>query len=124
VSARAARFSFPAVQLCKLIPRLASEHDGEIVATARAIGRTLESAGCDFHDLANAIERAGCQRERAARDDQQWIATATWCLEYDRGCLTDRERIFLHSMMRWNREPSERQADWLRSIADKLRRAA
>jgi hypothetical protein len=74
MSAAARSSSFPAVQLCKLIPRLASEHDGEIVATARAIGRTLESAGCDFHDLANAIERAGCQRDLAPRDPQ-WIAT-------------------------------------------------
>jgi hypothetical protein len=38
--------------------------------------------------------------------------------------LTDRERSFVHSMMRWTREPSERQADWLRAIADKLRRSA
>jgi hypothetical protein len=29
----------------KPIPRLASEHDGEVVATGRAIGRSLKSAG-------------------------------------------------------------------------------
>ena len=38
-----------------LIPRLATEHDGEIVATVRAIGRTLKGAGLDFHDLAFVI---------------------------------------------------------------------
>ena len=46
-----------AVQLAKLIPRLASDHDGEIVATVKAIGRTLKSAGSDFHALAAAVER-------------------------------------------------------------------
>ncbi len=41
--------------LSKLIPRLASVHDGEVVATARAIERTLSGAGADWHDLAAAI---------------------------------------------------------------------
>ena len=34
--------------IAKLIPRLASDHDGEIVATARAMGRTLKAAGRDL----------------------------------------------------------------------------
>ena len=44
-------------KLSKLIPLLASDKDGEVVATARAIGRTLAQAGADFHDLAAAIAR-------------------------------------------------------------------
>jgi hypothetical protein len=40
----------------KLLPLLASEHDGEVVAAARAIGRTLAAAGLDWHALANAIQ--------------------------------------------------------------------
>ncbi|KQP77430.1 hypothetical protein [Methylobacterium sp. 37f] len=43
-------------RLAKLLPHLASEHDGEVVATARAIGRTLTVAGLDWHDLAGAIQ--------------------------------------------------------------------
>lgn len=43
-------------RLTKLIPRLASDHDGEVVATARAIGRTLTNAGLDFHALAGALQ--------------------------------------------------------------------
>lgn len=42
-------------RLAKLIPRLASDHDGEVVATARAIGQTLAGAGLDFHDLAAGL---------------------------------------------------------------------
>ena len=45
--------------LRKLIPRLASTHDGEVVATARAIERTLCGAGADWHDLAAAIAVPG-----------------------------------------------------------------
>jgi hypothetical protein len=41
--------------IAKLIPRLASPHDGEVIATARAVGRALQSAGCDWHDLTKAI---------------------------------------------------------------------
>jgi hypothetical protein len=39
----------------KLIPRLASNHDGEIVATARAIDRALKANRLDWHDLTRAI---------------------------------------------------------------------
>lgn len=45
-----------ATKLAKLLPRLGSEHDGEIVATVRAIGRTLSAAGLDWHALAAAVE--------------------------------------------------------------------
>ena len=42
--------------LKKLIPRLASEHDGEVVATVRAIQRTLHRHGYDLNDLANHLD--------------------------------------------------------------------
>lgn len=42
-------------QILKLIPKLASDNDGEVVATVKAIGRVLKSDELDWHDLANAI---------------------------------------------------------------------
>jgi hypothetical protein len=36
---------------------LASERDGEVVAAARAIVRTLKAAGADIHVLASASRR-------------------------------------------------------------------
>ena len=42
-------------KLAKLIPRLATDQDGEIVNTVLAIGRVLKSEGLDFHDLAAAL---------------------------------------------------------------------
>ncbi|MCJ2110276.1 hypothetical protein MKK64_03475 [Methylobacterium sp. E-025] len=47
-----------AAKLAKMLPRLASEHDGEVVAAARAIGRTLATAGLDWHALARTIQIA------------------------------------------------------------------
>jgi len=43
-------------KIMKLLPLLASEHDGEVVAAARAIGRTLAATGLDWHALADAIQ--------------------------------------------------------------------
>ena len=42
-------------KLALLIPRLASEFDGEVVATVRAIRRLLEASGHDLHDLARIV---------------------------------------------------------------------
>ena len=45
-----------AAKLAKLLPRLGSEHEGEVVATVRAIDRILTAAGLDWHSLSAAIE--------------------------------------------------------------------
>ena len=41
--------------LGKLLPLLQSNHDGEVVAAARAISRVLQRAGQGWHDLTNAL---------------------------------------------------------------------
>jgi hypothetical protein len=45
----------PAPKVAKLLPLLASPHDGEVVATARAIGRVLATSGLDWHALASTL---------------------------------------------------------------------
>jgi hypothetical protein len=45
---------FPPV-LARLIPRLGSPFDHEVVATARAIERTLKTQRLDWHDVAAAV---------------------------------------------------------------------
>ena len=42
-----------APKLAKLLPLLGSDKHGEVVAAALAVGRTLASAGADWHDLPN-----------------------------------------------------------------------
>ncbi|TIL94526.1 MAG: hypothetical protein E5Y73_11445 [Mesorhizobium sp.] len=49
-------------KIAKLIPRLASNHDGEVVATVRAIVRTLGNAGADLHDLVAELDKPAVER--------------------------------------------------------------
>jgi hypothetical protein len=44
-------------KLADLIRRLSTEHEGEIVATVRALGRSLASRGLTFTDLGDGIEK-------------------------------------------------------------------
>jgi hypothetical protein len=41
--------------IAQLLPRLGSNFDGEIIATAKAIERVLHSSSMDWHDLTRAI---------------------------------------------------------------------
>jgi hypothetical protein len=47
--------------VAKLIPRLASNHDGEVIAM-RAIDRTLKADRLDWHDLTRALTAGPPQR--------------------------------------------------------------
>jgi hypothetical protein len=97
--------------LAKLIPLLGSDKSGEVVATAAAIGRVLETAGRDWHDLAAAV---------APTLEDDWRATLAYCAKHaDR--LSDKERDFLRTLTYWRGEPSEKQLDWLEGIAARLR---
>jgi hypothetical protein len=118
-----------AERLGKLIPRLATDQDGEVVATARAIGRTLHSARLDFHDLAQAVVTEPAPvvvyRERPApsSEPQSWSALARWCRAQDLGRLTPREREFVADMcakLVLDAKPTDKQANWLRSLYAKL----
>ncbi|MDP2359039.1 MAG: hypothetical protein Q8M31_23680 [Beijerinckiaceae bacterium] len=42
-------------KVAKLIPLLATDSEGECIATVRAITRTLTSAGTDWHELAEVL---------------------------------------------------------------------
>lgn len=68
-----------------LVPVLASPHEGEVIGAARAIGRSLQAAGLDFHALAAALsanetdtpvcevkERPQPQAEDANRNPQKF----------------------------------------------------
>src|SRR3712207_11061 len=57
VAADMTTFGPIASKIARLIPHLASEYDGEVVATVRAIERTLKGSGFDFHNLADALDQ-------------------------------------------------------------------
>jgi hypothetical protein len=121
-------------RLEKLIKLLTSDKDGEVVAAARAIRRTLENANSDIHELASRLKdgglseaemrkiyEAGRQAERDERDAAETnikftdveesgshVDMAKFCVERDRGHLTPWERNFAEEMIHWRR-PSEKQ---------------
>ena len=61
---------FNGEKLALLIPRLASDFEGEIVATVVAIRRILGGSGHDLHDLARVVAASGAyefeRKEKAA----------------------------------------------------------
>ena len=48
-----------AAKLAKIIPRLATEHEGEVVNAVGAISRILVGAGLDWHVLASVRTHNG-----------------------------------------------------------------
>jgi hypothetical protein len=115
--------------LAKCIRRLASDQDGEVVNTVRAMGRVLQGIGADIHDVADRIEHAGngalSEREmqeifdagvkeglrRAARSNNG-ISTVTmppardmalFCYQHIDKLTSDWEHEFIINMASWTR---------------------
>jgi hypothetical protein len=103
--------------LSKLIPRLASNHDGEVVATARAIERVLKSAGRHWHDLAAYLAAP------VAQQDADWRRDIRFCFE-NADLLSEHELDFLTNIARGASKPTVRQLEWLHFIVGRLRGAA
>ena len=130
----------------KLIKMLSSSNDGEVVAAARALTRTLAQEGADIHELAARVEgrklsQAEMQRiyDQAYRDGKDAAAADVGFTAVDLpsfykmaceiqhegdGRLSEREQGFVDDMVRWcaRREPSEKQAKWLHAIYCKIGR--
>ncbi len=99
----------------KLIPRLGTDADGEIIATVRAIGRALKAQKCDWHDLAAALtetrsapsssSRRAAQPERGpptppSPDHEAFLGMAIWLYENAMENLRGNSRSFVVSMVR------------------------
>lgn len=112
-------------KLEKLVPRLASDADGEVVSTVRAIDRTLRGAGLDWHDFTSALGPALPPPRPAPRPrpPQTLREIADWCAFNGAYDLSTKELEFVLSMARRlrSRQASEKQAQWLRDIYEKLR---
>jgi hypothetical protein len=117
-----------APKLSKLIPLLGSDQPGEVVAAATAIHRTLQSAGCDFHDLVAAIEKpspAARPRSEFHESDRPEIhVMAEFCYRR-RDMLDEKHRPFIEKMSRYALNGwyiTENQTNYLASLYTKLRR--
>jgi hypothetical protein len=113
-----------AERLVKLLLMLSSNHDGEVVAAARAIGRTLKDAGADWHDFATRLlvpAKAHVREYGARNDDTNWREMREFCLQHPER-LSQREREFIDSLGRWRGKLTEKQHAWLAAIDKRLRR--
>ena len=99
-------------KLAKLIPRLASNHPGEVIATVAAIRRTPENAGSDLHDLCEALDADAASEWR----DQVLFCRRNWDL------LLDRERGLVESLERWRGTPTAKQLAFLKNVFTRVRR--
>ena len=129
-----------APRLSKLLPLLGSDKDGEVVATARAIGRTLSSAGLDFHALAAVVERPPvvvtmaaakprktrkAPRPKPSPFDSELLRLVRLLLE-QRHRVKPGEADFLDSMfmlLSAGRQATFKQAEWVHDIDRRLRAA-
>jgi hypothetical protein len=136
-------------RLEKLIKMLSSDKDGEVVAAARAINRTLNGAGTDIHELAARVKGGGKLSDvemqkifdagvEAGKNDaavdkgfdsvdgtKSWHEMALYCAEHiNSSRLYPNEPKFIEDMVRWTerREPSEKQGAWLHRIYVRLGR--
>jgi hypothetical protein len=100
-----------------MLRRLGSDFDGEVIAAAHAITRTLKPHGLNWCDLTLSI---GPQRE-PPRDFRTWKDAARFCISRQ-AQLTDRELEFLTSLIAQRWAPSQKQRAWLDGIVARLRR--
>lgn len=110
-------------KLGRLLPRLASDRDGEVLATVAAIRRTLTREGLDLHDLAARLVKAAPGPRPSARGHEGTTASAAaaWLLTHARHRLTDRQAEFVasaHRLLVTGRTLSPKQSTWLRDLYD------
>jgi hypothetical protein len=123
----------------KLLKLLSSNNDGEVVAAARAILRTLHAEGADIHALAERVEgrklsQAEMQRiyDKAFADGKKSVEVAADFSSidpspYEMACEVKREAYdrlnsweqgLIDTIVRWyaHKEPSEKQQKYVRPI--------
>lgn len=116
----------------QLIPRLASDQEGDVIGAARALHRVLSAEGRDFHDLARAasadptiVYRTVETRRSRETPDGEWLGKAKYCAARP-DALRGKEAEFVADMAVRLQHiadgPTERQAAWLDTIYHRLRR--
>lgn len=110
---------FPDVR--KLVVMLGSPVDGECVAAARALDRTLKRSGFDWHGLADVIENgsnSSTKKTNGLVNTSDDLVMYNHCWKYFDG-LRPREQDFIQSVGRqfgFGRDLSAKQRKWLRAI--------
>jgi hypothetical protein len=132
----ASRKSVDVDKIAKLLRLLASDKDGEVLATVAALGRTLLASELCFHDLADAAEAGFAKpsptKNRMSKwsppapDLEFWQSMATWC-HHHRQHLTAVDRAYVAEVLLGehfdNGAADETMMNRLRNIVDKIETA-
>jgi hypothetical protein len=101
------RKKIDANKLAKLLRLLASDKDGEVLATIAAIKRMLDVADMDLHDLADAVtdgfkkpekQRVSAKWAPPAPDTDYWESMAWWS-HYHRHHLSTSDKDYVHDVL-------------------------
>lgn len=114
-------------KLWRLLPRLASDAPGEVVATVAAIRRTLDRAGLDLHDLAARLidaprpvqPEAPKPEPQAQRCGLDLLAMALWLHARALDRLTPKQAVFVATAARLLTKGcvlTPKQANWLHDL--------
>lgn len=116
-------------KLAKLIPRLASTHDDEVLVAVAAIRRTLDRAEMDLHDLAARLCATEPVQQRARpnhqpepspdQDAEGMLAKASWLRDHVQNDLTPKQAAFVATairMLRAGQSLSDKQRGWLHGL--------
>lgn len=112
-------------KLAALIPRLASDHAGEVVATVQAIRRTLDRAEMDLHDLAarlcapEPVRHHPPPQPAPDQDAASLLVKAEWLTKNAHADLTEKQAAFVATairMLRAGQSLSEKQRGWLHGL--------
>jgi len=136
-------------RIASIVRLFASDKDGDIIAAAHALRRTLESAGTDINGLAHGIENLGKSAEVSKERMKQiwdaavqhtenrlhgaddfidssgkptWEAVALFC-QRNKQRLDTRHHPFIDDMASrtvWGHEPTEKQHKYLFALFLKL----
>jgi hypothetical protein len=107
--------SVSGAKLALLIPRLASEFDGEVIATVRAMRRLLNAGGHDLHDLARVVADGNYVAE-----NHGGALTAQLKELLCSARLNDWEREFVASVLRQTERHGFRLSDKQRAILNRI----
>jgi hypothetical protein len=106
--------------VCKLLPCLASNFEGGVVATARASDRTLREASCTSHDLLSKIlTPLPRPAPQAAKTELGWRNLVERYIPRAYR-LNPRDMGFLFSLMGRDIDLDLSEKAWLLDIAKKL----
>ena len=65
-------------RISKLLLLMSSSHDGERASAAAAIGRMLQGAGCDWHDLVGLLSVSPSPAPAASSSTSRSKPSTTW----------------------------------------------